>query len=358
MASSENIDPDTFYYGDSDCSYFDTQSFNDDFVPESTSLQIIHLNIRSVNKNFDEFQLLLASLKTCFHVIVLSETWLDDPAHWVPLPGYNAYHSVRSLKKGGGVTILVDEKLKSMMLPQFSLVCNDAEICSVRLFTDSKTYNIIGVYRPPDRSVACFIDLFFRTINDAEISKNPTVIIGDFNIDMCVTNPPDSTNTYIDEFRALHFVPYITVPTRVTDSTASLIDHLWFNMLFPCRAGVLSVQISDHYPIFVSVSHALRNDKQMITNKFRCHGLRNISDFRTRVNNSLLDFDTSDTLSINDKCEKFMKILSNAYNVSCPVAVKTISVKRALSPWITPTLLRCSTRKHELPEKIFRGHLR
>jgi endonuclease/exonuclease/phosphatase family metal-dependent hydrolase len=348
MAFLDDIDPDNFYFGDSDCSYYDTQSFNSDFVTKSSSLQIIHLNIRSAKKNFDEFQLLLASLKTFFHIIVLSETWLGDPSHWVPLNGYKAYHSVRYSRKGGGVTILVDDNIKSTLLPQFSLVCDDAEICSVRLSIESRNYNIIGVYRPPDRPVGNFTDIFFRTLTDVEISKNPTVILGDFNIDMCATNPPDSTNAYIDEFRALHFVPYITVPTRVTNDTASLIDHLWFNMLFPCRSGVLSVQISDHFPIFVSVSNVLKKDKQLITSKFRCHGNKNISDFRIGVTNLLFDIDMSDTLSIDDKWRVFIEKLFDAYNASCPIAVKTISVKRSLSPWITSTLLKCIARKHEL----------
>ncbi|KAF9752791.1 putative RNA-directed DNA polymerase from transposon BS [Nosema granulosis] len=51
---------------------------------------------------------------------------------------------------------------------------------------------------------------------------------------------------------------------------------------------------------------------------------------------------------VNEKCEQFAKMMFNAYNISCPVAVKRLSVKRALSPWITKELLNCISRKHEL----------
>lgn len=52
---------------------------------------------------------------------------------------------------------------------------------------------------------------------------------------MSAVDPPESTNTYIDEFRGFHFIPFVTVPTRVVDNTSTLIDPLWFDALHPCK---------------------------------------------------------------------------------------------------------------------------
>ena len=78
---------------DPDKSFFDTDIQNIDtpyILPEefesfscklnSKSISILHLNIRSLKKNFDSFKLFLSSLNFEFSIICFSETWLDDSA--------------------------------------------------------------------------------------------------------------------------------------------------------------------------------------------------------------------------------------------------------------------------------------
>ena len=45
-------------------------------------------------------------------------------------------------------------------------------------------------------------------------------------------------------------LPIITKPTRLTDHTATLIDHIYTNSLQNFTAGILTVDITDHLPIF------------------------------------------------------------------------------------------------------------
>ena len=44
----------------------------------SCSFSVLSINIRSINKNFEHFKLLLSSLKFCFKVICITETWTKD----------------------------------------------------------------------------------------------------------------------------------------------------------------------------------------------------------------------------------------------------------------------------------------
>jgi len=47
------------------------------------------------------------------------------------------------------------------------------------------------------------------------------------------------------------FIQIITKPTRVTHSSATVIDHLWTNATYDCYpSGILTSRISDHFPIF------------------------------------------------------------------------------------------------------------
>ena len=47
------------------------------------------------------------------------------------------------------------------------------------------------------------------------------------------------------------FYPLINRPTRITDDTATVIDHIWSNILAnSTMSGILTNKISDHLPVF------------------------------------------------------------------------------------------------------------
>ena len=48
------------------CRYYDIESFNKQFTKRQDNLSLIHLNIRSLPKHFDNFQDLLTSLNCRF----------------------------------------------------------------------------------------------------------------------------------------------------------------------------------------------------------------------------------------------------------------------------------------------------
>jgi hypothetical protein len=55
----DNIDPDNGFPDELiNCEYFDRVSFNSRFVNSNFGLKIVHENIRSINKNWDEFMLI------------------------------------------------------------------------------------------------------------------------------------------------------------------------------------------------------------------------------------------------------------------------------------------------------------
>ena len=48
------------------------------------------------------------------------------------------------------------------------------------------------------------------------------------------------------------YFPIITKPTRITDHSATLINHIWINKLHEAVSGLIEVTITDHYPTFFS----------------------------------------------------------------------------------------------------------
>ena len=78
-----NCDPDLNYYNsylnNTNCNYFVESTFNNkckDRCIDTSSFSLVHLNIRSMQKNMSNFKVFLNNLSIQFTVIGLSETWI------------------------------------------------------------------------------------------------------------------------------------------------------------------------------------------------------------------------------------------------------------------------------------------
>ena len=113
---------------------------------------------------------------------------------------------------------------------------------------------IVGcIYRPPSYPLHCFNELLGEILCKLESKNKYVYITGDFNCNTLVSN------TYTEEFKkkllsSNHFYPLINRPTRITKSTATLIDNIYCNMpniSNTMAAGLLHANISDHKGIFL-----------------------------------------------------------------------------------------------------------
>ena len=79
---SDNNDPDENFFNDLkfETPYMFEHELLQKFAEnlENESLSILHLNIRSLNANFENFKNLLQESKSVFNIICLSETWSTD----------------------------------------------------------------------------------------------------------------------------------------------------------------------------------------------------------------------------------------------------------------------------------------
>lgn len=108
------------------------------------------------------------------------------------LPGYISYFSCRNSninkKSGGGITILVSDKIKVNLVKEISN--NYDNLLLLNLIT--KNINIGVVYSPPDAPKDPLIDAI-----DELLTSTPTIILGDFNMDLLEINPTVWTPFYL-----------------------------------------------------------------------------------------------------------------------------------------------------------------
>ena len=248
---------------DRNCSFFNKQqsyeyNINDfNTINKPDMFSMIHANIRSLPKNFDNLVIFLRLLNRNLSCIGISETWLSDisPIDAFNIPNYSFLCKSHSSKRGGGVGIYVNKTYNYKERTDLSIFYEGIfESIFVEIETNDFEKTLIGViYRPPEYSnIYLFNEYIQAILHKLSKTKNPTFIIGDFNIDMLTMT--DTTITLINTMSTFCFKPNIFSPTRLNKDGkfTSLIDNIFTNTTNDSFSGTIVYYISDHLPIFYS----------------------------------------------------------------------------------------------------------
>ena len=98
------------------------------------NFSILHLNIRSLNVNIDNFRGFSGSLNGNFNVIVLTESCCDKTTNENSLLSLDSSYSVHKTRKnikGGGICIYIHKQLEFKLRNNIDIFNNEIETCSV-----------------------------------------------------------------------------------------------------------------------------------------------------------------------------------------------------------------------------------
>ena len=102
-------------------------------------------------------------------------------------------------------------------------------------------------------------NILFEQVMDKISKENKEIyLLGDFNIDLLKIDDENNgkkNDEFYNVISTKFLVPYITLPTRITSESATLIDNIFSNNhnFFQAVSGKLTVSISDHLPQFLIV---------------------------------------------------------------------------------------------------------
>ena len=69
---------------------------------------------------------------------------------------------------------------------------------------------------------------FMNTLFDKLTKENkPSFISGDFNLNLIKYTKNRRVNQFLENILSNNFIPHITRPTRVTEKSATLIEHIY-----------------------------------------------------------------------------------------------------------------------------------
>ena len=191
-----------------------------------------------------------------------------------------------------------------------------------------------------------------------ENQNSEVIICGDFNIDLLKVNNKKTTTDFYDMMTSSGFFPKITLPTRITYHSSTLIDNIFCKLssrLINSRAGIVDTHISDHLPIFICIENLICKEgvhkyvKQINNNvndqiKFK-HALASQNILKHLEKN--LDNDP------NINYAKVEEILTRVKEETMPSKlVRFNKYKHKKSDWITNGILKSIKYKDNLYKKI------
>ena len=320
----DDYDPDINYYAEcpqqyANSEYYDIEQFND-AERHLDDLSLFHCNIRSAAHNSRAMCDYLTALKHKFDVLCFSETWLhknnDDIADF---PNYSKVHKYRENKGGGGVSILVRDSIHYRELEDLTL-CTDILECIFVELSVSKSKIIVGcVYRPPSSNLKMFNTELSEVLSSLDKSKD-VYIMGDYNIDLLRSKSHTDTSIFINQMLASSYIPLINKPTRVTESTATIIDNIFTNSNEWSNTfrGILPTDVSDHFSIFCIISGQPNKTKANESFHTRIVNDRTL----TELKNKLKETEWEHVLNQNDtnkSYDAFIETFQTAFKAAVPI---------------------------------------
>ena len=249
------------------CGYYCIDRFNNKFSYNklNSELSIFHLNIRSFNNNNRNLLILLNEIISEFDVIILSEIWsYNIDCYSNILKNYTFYYDLPVNSKIGGVGIFIKISIEHEPKKDLQLKSENDKLVEniwLEISKNNKKYIIGGIYRHPNNDISNFSKLLDEKLTNLTESKAITIIVGDLNIDLTKFKEHRPTEDYLNGLIVNNFIPVITVPTRITAKTASLIDHIYYNNGYRedemiITGGNIYLDITDHLPNFIFISNA------------------------------------------------------------------------------------------------------
>ena len=240
--------------------YLDTHELSDKLYLAKSKLSILSLNAQSIMAKFDEFQIAIDQINSTgqeISIICIQESWLSSECN-VQLFKLHSYQLVSKGKycsNHGGLLIYVhnDFLWEPLDIRESTTGWENLFIKIRHKSLGSKPYIIGNVYRLPKELLPefhTFMDEFAETLETLQVNRNAIYLCGDFNIDLLKINTKIHYNTFYNNLIAAGYLPRISLPTRVTNYSATLLDNIFSTEFGNNDSGVIVNNISDHQMIY------------------------------------------------------------------------------------------------------------
>lgn len=309
----------------------------------NSALNIIHVNIRGVKTNFDDFLLLLSSLDVVFDVIIMSETHIVENPLDFNINTYSVFYNDSSINWCDGTIVYV----KSNLVLQNQVICiNNYKFLRLEIMKNLTKIGIVAHYRLPSLNESIYHEILLQLFTQGHFSLCPIEIFaGDTNINI-LDEARESVANYLTCLSSLGYFPLIDIATR----NNSCLDHFFHKGHNECNSAVLNNDLTDHFPIVMSIKLNIYKPQsdQRFFEKLDASLLSNL--FKNESWQDVLLENNADRIA--EKLTHKLKM----YIQSSTKEVRITNKYKCIKPWITPGLVRCIRQRNCLKREATRAN--
>ena len=273
---------------------------------------------------------------------------------------YVFYYCTPKSSNVGGIGIYVKNNIVCNLRDDLKLenngVCNVEDVW-LEVSRDKNKYIIGGIYQSdPNQSVSEFNNLLTKSITLIGSKNIPSIVVGDINIDLLKFEGHKDTTEYVNKLILNNFLPLSLLPTRITNSSSTIIDHIYFHEGkivsndYKIYSGNIITDITDHFGNYFIIESNNKNCNKSDRPQIRLFSAKNKQAFAKELASVKWEETIQTLQNPCEAYEMFHKILTEIYNKNFPVT--RISRKRIKDKkWITPDLKKSSGEKNMLYSK-------
>ena len=204
----------------------------------------------------------------------------------------------------------------------------------------------------PDFSAHFFVE-FEKMVGSLDAENLEFFILGDLNVNLDQSIESSNKNTLNEIFDIYGLDQLIQEPTRVTESSSSLIDLCLTNSLTTVvDSGVIHLSISDHSLIYVvRKAHYVQTDAKII----EARTMRNFNseNFLNDLNQQPWAEVCHNAADPNKMWQIWKSLLMETIDKHAPIRIKRVGKKN--SPWVTGELRRLLFERDSLKRRAVKS---
>lgn len=299
-------------------------------IPQVRGFKLAFLNITSLLCHIDELRTWIEFQN--IDILAINESRLDStiPNECVALKNYNIVRKDRN-RNGGGVAIYIRKTINFVNNSE-SISKGLEAVCVDIIKPNSKPLTVLSCYRPPNGDSDEFYNSLKTITAKVDNDGKELIILGDLNTNLLSPDNNKSKRLFEGLTELYQLKQLITEPTRITETSSSLIDVILTNT--PNRivcSGVLPLGISDHCLIF-----AIRKIAIQATKKHKIVQSRNFKNFQAesfRADLSSMPWDSIEEFdNPNDMWQAWKNMFLAVVDKHAPL--KTRRIRNKKSPWL------------------------
>ena len=181
------------------------------------------------------------------------------------------------------------------------------------------------------------------------------MIAMDHNLDLLKTNVHHNTQDFLECNLQMGLYPAIIHPTRITKSSATLIDNIFVSsdLHSTCKSWILIDSTSNHLPCMLTVSGVKHKLKDPI--RIESQDLSELERLKTSLRSHDWNYIQGTVIDINDACDRFFKDLTEQIKHFVPITSKTIPyTKLRREAWLMNGMLKSIQKEKRLYRQMIR----